>query len=76
VKPTEALLALAQAANDANPHRQDEPYRQALIGVYARVAATATRKSGLAPTRAPHVTLEPYATPASSRPTSRRSRIR
>src|SRR5436190_15762344 len=64
VRPTEALLALAQAANDANPHRQDEPYRQALIGVYARLAATATRKSGLAPTRVPHVTLDPYATPA------------
>ena len=27
--------------SDANPHRQDEPYRQALIGVYARLAATA-----------------------------------
>jgi len=64
VRPTEALLALAQAANDANPHRQDEPYRQALIGVYARLAATATRKSGLTPTRVPHVTLEPYATAA------------
>ena len=62
VRPTGALLALAQAANDANPHRQDEPYRQALIGVYARLAATATRKSGLTLTRAPHVTLAPYAT--------------
>ena len=63
VRPTESLLALAQAANDANPHRQDEPYRQALIGVYARLAATAARKSGATPQRAPHVTLAPYDTP-------------
>ena len=28
VEPTPALLALVAAAHDANPHRQDEPYRQ------------------------------------------------
>ncbi|MBK7332449.1 MAG: phosphoenolpyruvate carboxylase [Betaproteobacteria bacterium] len=47
VRPTPALLGLAAAAHDANPHRQDEPYRQALIGVYARIAATAQRKSNV-----------------------------
>ena len=63
VKPAPALIALAAAAHDANPHRQDEPYRQALIGVYARLAATAQRKSGAALPRAPHVELPPYETP-------------
>src|SRR5450830_1673820 len=35
------LQALADASPDASPHRSDEPYRRALIGVYARLAATA-----------------------------------
>ena len=33
VTPTAELLALAHAGHDINPHRRDEPYRQALIGV-------------------------------------------
>lgn len=37
---TPELDALAQRANDPNLHRSDEPYRQALIGLYARLAAT------------------------------------
>ena len=40
VHPLPALLALAEIAHDGNPHRQDEPYRQALVGIYARLAAT------------------------------------
>ncbi len=32
VTPSAELLALAAVAQDANPHRQDEPYRQALVG--------------------------------------------
>ena len=35
-----ALQTLADASGDASPHREDEPYRRALIGVYARLAAT------------------------------------
>ncbi len=35
-----ALLRLAENSPDASEHRQDEPYRRALIGVYARLAAT------------------------------------
>ncbi|MBP0599576.1 phosphoenolpyruvate carboxylase [Herbaspirillum sp. LeCh32-8] len=35
------LLALAEASPDHSDHRADEPYRRALIGVYARLAATA-----------------------------------
>lgn len=36
-----ALQQLADASPDASPHRSDEPYRRALIGIYARLAATA-----------------------------------
>src|SRR5450830_54258 len=35
------LLALADTSPDTSNHRADEPYRRALIGVYARLAATA-----------------------------------
>jgi phosphoenolpyruvate carboxylase len=63
VRPTAALLELAQGAHDDNPHRADEPYRQALIGIYARVAATAKTLAGYVPPRAPHGEALPYATP-------------
>ncbi len=43
---SDELLALAERSNDRNPHRQDEPYRRALIGVYARLAATLTHLTG------------------------------
>jgi len=38
--PSAELLALAAASADTSEHRSDEPYRRALIGVYARLAAT------------------------------------
>lgn len=34
------MLALAERSPDGNEHRKDEPYRRALTGVYARLAAT------------------------------------
>ncbi len=34
------MQALANRSPDTNAHRQDEPYRRALTGVYARLAAT------------------------------------
>ena len=61
VEPSGALLALAQAAGDTSEHRRDEPYRQALTGVYARLAATARELAGSSPARAPHVDLPRYA---------------
>jgi phosphoenolpyruvate carboxylase len=64
VTPTPALLALSEGAHDRNPHRQDEPYRQALIGIYARLAATARDLADVVPPRAPQGDAEPYATPA------------
>ncbi len=35
-----AMQALADKSPDTNEHRKDEPYRRALIGIYAQLAAT------------------------------------
>ena len=40
------MQALADRSPDTNEHRKDEPYRRALIGVYARLAATLTDLTG------------------------------
>ena len=56
-----AAGARAGGATTRIAHRQDEPYRQALIGVYARLAATAARKLGGRRRRARRTsTLPPY----------------
>lgn len=41
-----AMQALANASPDTNPHWQDEPYRRALTGVYARLAASLVYLTG------------------------------
>ena len=41
-----AMQALASSSPDTNEHRQDEPYRRALTGVYARLAATLKNLTG------------------------------
>ncbi|HEY4317950.1 MAG TPA: phosphoenolpyruvate carboxylase [Herbaspirillum sp.] len=41
VDASRALYALAEASPDQSEHRADEPYRRALIGIYARLASTA-----------------------------------
>jgi phosphoenolpyruvate carboxylase len=41
VDVTPALQALADRSTDQSDHRADEPYRRALIGMYARLASTA-----------------------------------
>jgi len=41
-----ALQALAESGGDDSPHRRDEPYRRALVGIYARLAATAQQLTG------------------------------
>jgi phosphoenolpyruvate carboxylase len=43
---TPAMLLLASNSPDNNAHREDEPYRRALIGVYARLAATLQTLTG------------------------------
>jgi len=60
LQPTAALLGLAGAAKDPSQHRHDEPYRQALSGIYARLAATAAARTGFVPPREPHRAAEPY----------------
>jgi len=64
VTPTPELMALAAAGHDTNPHRKDEPYRQALVGVYSRVAATARALAGVVPRYEPQATLALYTSPA------------
>jgi phosphoenolpyruvate carboxylase len=41
VNVSEQVQELAKASPDRSPHRQDEPYRRAISGMYARLAATA-----------------------------------
>ena len=67
VTPSPDLLALAGSAHDPNPHRQDEPYRQALIGIYARLAATARVLANIEPARPSQVDAAPYASPGQFR---------
>ncbi|MBV8167451.1 MAG: phosphoenolpyruvate carboxylase, partial [Alphaproteobacteria bacterium] len=40
VGTTPELTALAERSPDASPQRADEPYRKAITGIYARLAAT------------------------------------
>ncbi|HLI00514.1 MAG TPA: phosphoenolpyruvate carboxylase [Acidimicrobiales bacterium] len=64
VQCSEAVLALAERSEDTSPFRADEPYRRAMNGCYARLAATARRLIGRVPGPEPRAALEPYATPA------------
>jgi phosphoenolpyruvate carboxylase len=61
---TPALQALAERSGDANPHREDEPYRRALIGIYARLAATLHALTGTEALRHAVAPSTPYAAPA------------
>lgn len=40
------MRLLAESSPDTNEHRKDEPYRRALTGVYARLAATLKELTG------------------------------
>jgi len=55
------LDALAARAPDASEHRRDEPYRRALIGVYARLAATSRELDEHPPERLEMAPALPYA---------------
>ncbi|HEX4768583.1 MAG TPA: phosphoenolpyruvate carboxylase [Lichenihabitans sp.] len=61
------VKALAGASTDTSPHREDEPYRRAVLYISARTIATRLRltgNDGSHPARAP---LAPYATAAELR---------
>ncbi|MBC7982534.1 MAG: phosphoenolpyruvate carboxylase, partial [Candidatus Obscuribacterales bacterium] len=57
---TDAVARLAEQSGDINVARRDEPYRRAITGIYARVAATYQRIMGRPPTRPASVVGEPY----------------
>ncbi len=40
------VIGLGDASGDVSEHRREEPYRRALVGVYARLAATARALAG------------------------------
>ena len=56
VRISDSLRVLADRSPDHAPERQDEPYRRAIIGIYARLAATAWSLDKL---EAPHPPVGP-----------------
>ncbi len=64
---TPELEGLAAASPDKSPQRSDEPYRRALTGIYARLAATARRLDRLEPLRHAVADAEPYGRPEALR---------
>ncbi|MFN0186152.1 MAG: phosphoenolpyruvate carboxylase, partial [Aquabacterium sp.] len=61
VRVTPALQTLADRSGDQNPHREDEPYRRALIGIYARLAGTLAALTGTEALRHAVAPRAPYA---------------
>ncbi|MDZ4187148.1 MAG: phosphoenolpyruvate carboxylase [Hydrogenophaga sp.] len=55
-----AMQALAERSPDTNAHRQDEPYRRALTGMYARLAATLHALTGGEAARHAVAPQDPY----------------
>ena len=55
------LTALAEASGDTSAQRQDEPYRRAIVGIYARLATTYKRLTGKSALRHAVSTAAPYA---------------
>ncbi|MCM8596978.1 phosphoenolpyruvate carboxylase [Accumulibacter sp.] len=53
--------ALAEHSPDTSEHRRDEPYRRALIGIYARLAASLRRLTGQSAARDALAPAPPYA---------------
>jgi phosphoenolpyruvate carboxylase len=54
------VAALAERARDPSRQRADEPYRQALTGIYARLAASYAHLTGEPPPKPAAVSAEPY----------------
>ena len=67
VEVTPEVEALAERGHDASLARADEPFRRALSGMYARLAATFTALTGKPAPRPPSVSAEPYADAAALR---------
>jgi phosphoenolpyruvate carboxylase len=60
VQVTPALADLAARSGDDSPQRADEPYRRALSGVYARLAAATPTLTGAPPARLSAIDGAPY----------------
>jgi phosphoenolpyruvate carboxylase len=58
---TPEMQALAERSPDTNAHRQDEPYRRALTGIYARLAGTLLALTGGEAARHAVAPQAPYA---------------
>jgi phosphoenolpyruvate carboxylase len=58
---TPEMAALAERSPDQSQHRHDEPYRRALIGLYARLAATLHELTGTEALRHAVAPQDPYA---------------
>jgi phosphoenolpyruvate carboxylase len=67
VQVTAELLALAEHSTDHSPQRADEPYRRALSGIYARLAATARVLDHFEPVRHEIGSAVPYESPEALR---------
>jgi phosphoenolpyruvate carboxylase len=61
---TPEMQAVAERSPDHNVHRADEPYRRALIGIYARLAATLQRLTHTEALRHAVAPQDPYASAA------------
>ena len=57
---SDAVTALAVGSGDIKSGRVDEPYRRAITGIYARLAATYQKIAGHAPPRPASLSAEPY----------------
>ncbi len=62
-----AVLALAERSGDDAPSRADEPYRRALSGIHARLAATHRALTGRDAPHPGRLTGEPYPDPQALR---------
>ncbi len=61
------VTALAEASHDTGRSREDEPYRRALSGIYARLSATHEKLTGKLPARPAPLSGTPYAAPGELR---------
>ncbi|MDT9599949.1 phosphoenolpyruvate carboxylase [Sphingosinicella rhizophila] len=67
VEVTPGVETLAALSGDDAPARADEPYRRALSGIYARLAANFRAVSGRDPSPAPRTRAEAYPDPVTFR---------
>ncbi len=67
IQVTPELHSLAEHSPDKSPQRADEPYRRALSGIYARLAATTRALDHVEPVRHEIGQAAPYASPEALR---------